>query len=217
MKLTKADSLYIIIIVLTFISSILIFPYVPSKVPIHWNIYGEVDSYSNKSIGLFILPVFLLFIFVILFFIPKFEVFKENLESFKRYFEHMKVAILLFFLFIYVITMLPNFGIKYNITYLIVPAVAALLYYIGSLLKHTRRNYFIGIRTPWTLADDEVWRKTHEAGSISFRINAIILLIAMINAQAMFFVLLASIIINVIFLYVYSYRLWKESNRKKKR
>ena len=61
-------------------------------------------------------------------------------------------------------------------TKFIIPAFAVLLFYIGILIKHAKRNWFIGIRTPWTLSSDKVWDKTHALGGKLFQVSAVITL-----------------------------------------
>jgi uncharacterized membrane protein len=210
MKLSKIDIISIILIFATFIVAFIIYPSLPEKIPTHWNINGEIDGYSSKLVGVLIVPITLAIIYTLFFLIPKIDPLKKNIESFIGYFEFFKLFMVLFFIAIYVITLLPNFGIVFNMTFFIVPAMAVLFYYIGYILQFMKRNYFIGIRTPWTLASDKSWEKTHKIGSITFRINAVIILLALINPLLFFWIFIISILLNVVFLVVYSYYVWKK-------
>ena len=64
-----------------------------------------------------------------------------------------------------------NMGVQFNMTQFFVPAIGILFFYIGTILKYTKRNWFVGIRTPWTLSSDVVWEKTHKLGGKLFKIN----------------------------------------------
>ncbi|MCK5282949.1 MAG: SdpI family protein [Nanoarchaeota archaeon] len=107
-------------------------------------------------------------------------------------------------------TLLPNFGFSFNISYFVIPAIAILFYYMGHILKFIKKNFFIGIRTPWTLSSDDVWNKTHKLGSMTFKMNAIILLFALISPVIGFWIFIISVLVNVVFLITYSYYIWKK-------
>jgi uncharacterized membrane protein len=155
--------------------------------------------------------VYLLFLFI-----PKIDPFRKNIVSFGRQLEIFKLVIVVFFLVIYGIIILQYWGLKFNIVYVLMPVMAAFFYYIGHIMKHVKRNYFIGIRTPWTLADDTVWEKTHNIGSITFKINAVILVFGLINPVLMFWIFIGSLAVNVVFLYAYSYYIWKKLKKQAK-
>jgi uncharacterized membrane protein len=210
MKLSRIDIISILIIVAIFIIAFNIYPSMPDRMPIHWNAKGEIDGYGNKFMGVFLFPIIVLAIYLLFFFIPKISVYKKNLDSFMKYFEGMKLAMILFFSAMYVVTLLPNFGVNFNMSYFIIPAISALFYYIGYILQFSKQNYFFGIRTPWTMADDEVWDKTHKLGSITFRVNAFVILFALISSILFFWVFIVSILLNVVILFAYSYFIWKK-------
>jgi uncharacterized membrane protein len=85
------------------------------------------------------------------------------------------------------------------------PALAILFYIVGIMFKYVEPNLSIGIRTPWTIANDDVWHKTHKLGSKLFKIAAFICLLGIIMPQyALYFVLLP-IIIASLYLVLYSY------------
>ncbi len=216
MKLYKQDYISIIILVILLILAISIYPRMPEKMPVHWNAKGQIDSYGNRFIGVFLLPLIIVALYLLLLYIPKIEVYKDNLKSFMNYFNWMKVFLVSFFAVFYFVTLLPNFGITFNILYAIIPIFTILFFYIGYIMQFVKRNYFIGIRTPWTLADEDVWEKTHRIGSKTFMINAVIILAALIWPVAGFMIFISSIVINVLFLYIYSYVVWKKIVKTKK-
>jgi uncharacterized membrane protein len=208
MKLSRIDIISILIIVAIFIIAFNIYPSMPDRMPTHWNAEGEIDGYGNRFLGVFLFPIILLAIYLLFFFIPKISVYKKNLDSFMKYFEGMKLAMILFLSAMYVVTLLPNFGVNFNMSYFIIPAISALFYYIGYILQFSKQNYFFGIRTPWTMADDEVWDKTHKLGSITFRVNAFVILFALISSILFFWVFVVCILINVVILFAYSKFIW---------
>ncbi|MCD6528067.1 SdpI family protein [bacterium] len=100
--------------------------------------------------------------------IPKIDPLKKNLEKFRNYFERFFILLFLFLFYLYLLTIFWNLGLRFYIGQAMIPALAILFYYCGVLLEKAKRNWFIGIRTPWTLSSDEVWDKTHQLGGRLF-------------------------------------------------
>ncbi|MBU0461315.1 MAG: DUF1648 domain-containing protein, partial [Nanoarchaeota archaeon] len=149
-----------LIILLLFIVSIILYPSMPEQIPTHWNAAGEIDAHSAKWFGMFFLPAMLLFLFVLYLIIPGIEVFKKNLEKSRNQFDSVFLALFLFFVVIYAVTVVASFGYDVKMTYVMMLSMGMLFYWIGHEIKHIKRNFFFGIRTPWALSSDHVWKKT---------------------------------------------------------
>ncbi len=202
------------IIIITFITSIYLYPGMPEQMASHWNSKGEVDSYMSKFWGLFLMPIISLGIFLLLIFIPKIDPLKKNIEKFRKYYDGFMTFLIIFLLYIYILTILWNMGIIFDMTTAILPAVAILMYFSGILIEHSKRNWFIGIRTPWTISNEKVWNKTHKLGSKLFKIAAIIILIGTFIPKYAFTLLLISVLIAAIYPIVYSYFEYKKEMKK---
>jgi uncharacterized membrane protein len=100
-------------------------------------------------------------------------------------------------------------------TNLIVPAVGLLIFYIGFILPKAKRNWFVGIRTPWTLSSDIVWEKTHKLGGILFKLVGAITIFGIFINEVAFYLTIFSAIGVSIFLFIYSYFIFCAENRKK--
>lgn len=214
MKFEKKELLLIIPIILMFVTSFYLYPQMPERMPTHWNAAGEVDGYGNRFMGLFLMPIFLAGIYLLFLFLPKIMVYRKNFEKFKKYFYGFKVVFILFFIAIYIATLLPNFGIHLNIAYIMIPSLAVLFFYIGYMLKFAKRNYFIGIRTPWTLANENVWNKTHQLGSKLFMVFALVMLSSIFFPKKFVWFVLIPVIAIVLFLFIYSYLEYKKEVKK---
>ncbi|MBU0628616.1 MAG: DUF1648 domain-containing protein [Nanoarchaeota archaeon] len=210
MKFQKKELIPFAIVLVLFIVSFYLYPTMPEKMPTHWNAKGEIDGYGNRFMGLFLIPMILLAILIVFLIIPQIEVYRKNIESFKDYFYGFKIVFLLFFVVIYTAALLPNFGIDINMNYIIIPALAVLFYYVGYILKFTKRNFFIGIRTPWTLSSEKVWDKTHQLGSKLFKAFSIIILSSLFFKNSLMWFVLAPIIALIVILFVYSYLEYKK-------
>ena len=120
--------------------------------------------------------------------------------------------------YLHIVTLLLNLGFKLDIRQLIAIGFALIFYSIGILMKKTKRNFFIGVKTPWTLSSDTVWEKTHNQASKLFKASAILALIGLITPNLSLFFIIVPIIISSIFIIIYSYIEYKkEINQKKKK
>lgn len=159
----------------------------------------------------FLMPIVTLAIFLLFLLIPEIDPLKKNIAKFRKYFDWFVVLIVLFLLYIYSLTLFWNLGYRFDMGQMIIPALGFLFFYIGVLLKHTKRNWFIGIRTPWTLSSDAVWDKTHQLGSKLFKIAGIIALLGILIPKYAIWLVLIPAISFSLYLFVYSYFEYKKT------
>lgn len=200
----------IIIITAMFITAFIALPFAPDQMMIHWNAQGEADGYAGQFMGLFLMPIITLAIFLLFIAIPKIAVYKQNIQKFKNYYEYFILAFTLFFAILYTATLLANFNYPINISGIVTLSIAALFYLISIILPKTKRNFFIGIRTPWTLSNDEVWKKTHKQGAIAFKIFALFMILAFIFPNYFLWLILVPVLTGVLYLFVYSYIIYNK-------
>ncbi len=137
--------------------------------------------------------------------IPKMDPLKANIQKFKNYYYGFAMMVMLFLFYLYLLTIFWNLGIRFNMTQLLTPAFAILFYFCGVLVEKAERNWFIGIRTPWTLSNEMVWKKTHTIGGKLFKAAGAIALFGMLlPSYAILFVLIPAILV-AFFTVIYSY------------
>ncbi len=210
----KVNIAIIAIIVISFIIAIYVYPTFPENVASHWNAKGEVDGYMSKFWGVFLMPIISIVIFLMFVFIPKLDPLKRNVKKFRGYFDGFILFMIIFFFYVYILTVLYNLGITFNMTYAILPAMAILFYLMSILLKNCKRNWFIGIKTPWTLSSDRVWEKTHKLGSKLFKIIALLLLVGLFFPDKGLTLFILPLFVMIIWLYIYSYLEFKKEKKK---
>ena len=171
----------------------------------HWNFQGEVDGYISKFWGLFLMPFISVGLFLLFVFIPKIDPLKVNIEKFRKYFDWFIVLIALFLFYIYLLTVFWNIGSRFDMGQFTIPALGILFYYCGVLIENAKRNWFIGIRTPWTLSSDSVWEKTHKIGGKLFKIAGIIAVFGIFFPNYTFLFVLIPVISVAIYTAAYSY------------
>ena len=209
----KSEIIILGIIVVSFLIGMYFYPRMPGAIASHWNIRGEADGYMSKSWGLFLMPtisVGLLLLFVL---IPKIDPLKANIEQFRNYYDGFILVVIVFLFYLYLLTILWNMGLRFDMIQLLAPAFGILFYYCGILIENAKRNWFIGIRTPWTLSNENVWEKTHKIGGRLFKISGVIALLGVfLRDYAMFFIVVPAIL-TAVYTTVYSYFEYQKETR----
>jgi uncharacterized membrane protein len=193
------------IIILSFAIGIYYYPQMPEKVASHWNAEGQVNGYTSKFWGLFLMPIIsagMLFLFIL---IPRIDPLKSNIQEFRKYFDGFIVLIIVFLFYIHLLTIFWNSGYTFNMLTFLSPALAILFYSTGILIENAKRNWFIGIRTPWTMSSDKVWDKTHKLGGKLFKIVGILALLAIFFESYAILIIVVPVIIVSIYTIVYSF------------
>jgi uncharacterized membrane protein len=199
-----------LIVLATFLISAYFYPILPDEVASHWDASGNVNGYMPKFWGLFMVPLISGGILLLFLVIPKIDPLKQNIKKFRGDFDNFIVIIMLFMLFVHILTILWNIGMFVGIGQILSPAFSILLYYSGVLIEKSKRNWFIGIRTPWTLSSDKVWDKTAVLGAKLFKIAGIISLFGLVFPDLFVFFVLVPIILFTFYLFAYSYFEYKK-------
>ena len=166
---TKTATITIIVMIaLAFLVGIALYPQMPDTMPSHWNAAGEVNGYMSKFWGLFLMPLISLGIFLLFLAIPRIDPLKANIAQFIKSYNLMMVLLTGYMLYVYALTLLAALGYQFNMTTMLLPAMGILFILIGFLIGNAKRNFFVGIRTPWTFSSDTVWAKTHQLGKWTF-------------------------------------------------
>jgi len=214
MNMKKSEIIALGIIALSFIVSIYFYPQMPEKMASHWNAQGQVDGYMPKFWALFLMPLISVGLFLLFIVIPKIDPLKHNIEKFRKYYDGFVVLIIVFLFYLYLLTILWNINIRFGIVQLLTPAFGILFYYCGILIENTKRNWFIGIRTPWTLSNNIVWEKTHKIGGKLFKASGVIAFIGMFFQDYALFFVLIPVILAAVYTIIYSYVEYQKETKK---
>ncbi len=179
----------------------------PDRMASHWGIDGTADGYMDKPWGTFLLPSLMVVLSALLFAVPRMDPRKANLEGWRGYYDAFIVLFTAFFLYLHVLVLIYNLGWMIDVGSWLMPSFAVLWFYIGILLGHARKNWFVGIRTPWTLTDEDNWTATHRLATATFKSAGILLLLGVFLPSAVLWyaalpILLASALIPVVYSYV---------------
>ena len=193
------------LIFLSFIISIYFFPLVPEQMATHWDSQGEVNGYMSKLWGLFFMPLVITGLAILFLVIPRIDPKKENIAKFRKYYDRFIILMILFLIAVHFQILLWNIGIRISPNAVFPVGIGLLFYYIGILMENAERNWFIGIRTPWTLSSDGVWRKTNRLGGKLFRIAGISAIFGVFFPKLAFFFIIVPALFVAGFTVVYSY------------
>jgi uncharacterized membrane protein len=205
--------LSVIILVAFYVIAFIFYPQMPAQMVSHWNAQGEADGYTSKFLGLFLLPFIATALTALFLAIPKIDPLKVNIGKFRLYYDWFIVLFLLFFGYVYILSILWNKDVSFNFTQALLPAVGVLFVYIGILLQNARRNYMIGIRTPWTLANEDVWNRTHSLGGKLFIAAGVVSAFGAIWPKYALLFILAPVLTVALITVVYSYVIYKQVTR----
>jgi uncharacterized membrane protein len=206
--------LIIVITLLALAASVFTAPYMPGKLAVHWNIEGRADRFGSPFEAFYLLPIMILGLGLMLYFIPVIDPLKANIALFRTKYNLIIMALCVFLLFLHISGLVYNLGFPLNMDFIMGPAMGLLMIVIGLVMRSAKRNWFIGIRTPWTLSSDVVWDKTHKVGSWLFVACGVVIMFGMFLPSMMFFaVLMISILATSLGTVIYSYIVFQQENR----
>jgi uncharacterized membrane protein len=196
-------------------AGLLLYNRLPDPMPSHWNVYDQVDGYMPKFWGVFLMPLITLAMLLLFLGVPAIDPLKANIATFRPVFNLFILLLIAFMLYVQALTLAWALGYQsFKISSAMLPFMGLLFMGIGWMMRASKRNFFIGIRTPWTLSSDSVWDQTHRVGSILFMFSGLLAVIgAFFGGPLAFWFVLAPVILSAIFLMVYSYVLYQRETR----
>jgi uncharacterized membrane protein len=211
----KKEWLAFILLAYPFLFILLAWEKLPAQIPVHWNFEGEVDSFINKEYQIFFLPLFNVGIWLLLFFLPRIDPRYRHYLQNPKAFRTIRLAIVFILSLLNCTSFCIAIGYNINMVTAVYYSILLVFLVLGNSIVNIRSNYFIGIRTPWTLSNEDVWRKTHRfagklwIGLALFFIGAGLLLPLTSSFLLLFFIALA------VFIPVgYSYALYRQQNNR---
>ncbi|MEZ4862981.1 MAG: SdpI family protein [Caldilineaceae bacterium] len=181
-----------------------------AAVPVHWNAAGTVDRYGGKIEGLLLLPLVTTGVVGLFSLIRYIDPLRANIQKSGQAYRATILGVVLFMALLHTIAILSALGYPLNMGSIIAPALALLFIVLGNYMGKIRRNYMFGVRTPWTLASDLAWNKTHRFTGRLFVIAGLLILLAGFWGPAWaFYTMMATVLGSVVLAMLYSYFVWK--------
>jgi len=212
MKFTfKSEILLIILILAAWITGFYFYSVFPEQVPVHWNFAGQVDRFGGKFEGAFIMPIAATAMYLLFLLIPLVDPKKEKYQQFQKVYNLFRYLLILILWAIYLISSFNALG--YNVRVEIwIPLIIGLLFIVlGNYMGKIKPNWFMGIRTPWTLSNDQVWSKTHRLGGKMFMLMGLLFILnPLLPFQSLTWMLIVPITLVALVPIIYSYVLFKK-------
>jgi uncharacterized membrane protein len=194
------------IIAASILVSVYSYPQLPDRMVSHWNGNFEPDGTMDKAMGLTVFPAIIVFLGALFLIFPKIDPLKSNIEGFRGDYEYFVILILIFLVFLQALVILWNMGYQMSMAVFMPLWLSVIFFSAGTLCKRARRNWFVGIRTPWAMSSDAVWVKTNRRGGLIFQIAGLAILVGLIVPDLLFIILIAFMILIGVYVTTYSYR-----------
>lgn len=191
--------------------TIVALPHLPNRIPIHWNLHGRPNGYGPRW-GLFLLGPGLmagvtLFASLGQWLSPK----RFEVEDFRSTWRQMMLLLFCMMAYMYAAILWVDLHHKVNPGRMILGGVNLFIVLMGNLMGKVRKNFFIGVRTPWTLASDRVWNATHRFAARTWMAGGLLgLLFAIVSLPALS---ISALLVGVFAPYVYSLVVYKQLAR----
>ena len=194
-----------LVLILTAVMTLAVYPVMPDVVASHWNAAGDLNGTLPKFWGLILIPILMCFFCALLVVLPRIDPLRDNYRKFQDYYDGFILVFAAFFFFIQLEIILWGLGIRVSPNLTMPVMIGILFIYVGFLLEHAEPNWFVGIRTPWTLSSGSVWKKTHQKGALLFKLAGVVSMIGILaGVYAWLFILLPAIAVAISTV-VYSY------------
>ena len=196
--------------------SILYYPKLPEQMTTHWNASGQPNGYSSRLLGAWLLPLIMAVVWLILRAIPHIDPRRANYEKFAGVYDALVILILGFMLAMHIVVLMAATGAPIRMERVAMPVVGAFIAIMGFLIPKAHPNWFVGIRTPWTLTSDLSWERTHRIGGPLFVVLGLLMIATtFVMPEVAIWILVVAALGIVIFLFAYSYQVWKEDPLKR--
>jgi uncharacterized membrane protein len=173
----KKEWYVVVLLILPFIFSAYIWDELPDEVPTHFNLQGEADNWGPKWVNAIMFPAIGLGTYLLLVFLPLIDP-KKRIESTQKPIAAIRIITSMFMVFMYAFIMAESMGTDINFSIYLQIAIGMLFLVLGNYMHSIKQNYFIGVRTPWTLENETVWKRTHRITAKVWTIGGLIMMIA---------------------------------------
>ncbi len=209
MSRNKALLAGFVLVVISVGLSLWAYPQMPPRVPTHWDLAGHINGYSSRVFAATIMPATVAFTWLLMVVLPAISPRGFRLDQSARAFYESVLAILGVLAIIHFIVLRASLGVSTLPTGFVFVPVGALLAILGNLMGKFHKNFFIGVRTPWTLASDEVWLRTNRLGGRLMVAGGLLLIVTSFIPAFAVPMLTAVVVAIAVIPATYSYVLYK--------
>jgi uncharacterized membrane protein len=180
MKLNRGEVLGLILVLAAVLISAVLYPRLPETLPSHWNLRGQPDGFVHKPFGPFLSPAIMAGVLLLFMALPAISPRGFRFETFRPVWAVIEGSVLGLLFLIHALALMQAMGKPVDMNRGVAAGVGLLLVVLGNFMGKVTRNFFVGIRTPWTLASEEVWLRTHRFGGRLFVLAGLVLFVSAI-------------------------------------
>jgi uncharacterized membrane protein len=213
----RREWLPLLVIGLAFVATGVFYRRLPDPMPVHWDAWGRPDNYASRAFGAFLMPAAALMAYVSLFLLAWIDPRRRNIARFEGTYHLLRTGVAMFAVFMQgvILAALLRGGEVLDVSYL-VAGLGVLMVVVGNVLPRVRSNWFMGIRTPWTLSSDRVWRDTHRFGGRAWVLCGLVaVVISMWAPRGYLLGLLGVLFLAGLAPVVYSFFAYREEQRRR--
>ena len=186
----------------------------PDRIPTHWNFRWEVDGYSGGAWGAFSAPCVALAIWLLMPLLRRLDPRRANYERFEETFYTIVNLLVLFMAVMHVLTLGSALGWPIDMSRAMFALLGLIFIVLGNFMPRLRSNWWMGVRTPWTLDNDRVWRETHRMAGWTFVGGGVLALVSIILPEPVRWQVASAGVAGAALLpVVWSYVLWRRYQR----
>ncbi len=206
--LKRYDYITIAVIIAMFVTTLLVWQRVPDSLPVHWNAAGEIDRYGSKVEGLLLLPMIAIGMYLLILFLPKIDPKRKDqdpmLLSFFALISTLPLVV------IYFTTVAIALGYDIALPRVLTFTIGVMFLLLGNIMPKVQSNWFIGIKTPWTLESEHSWFMTHRLAGWMMSIGGLLAMVSsfVFPIQWLMIPIIALVVVTLL-LIPYSYIAWK--------
>jgi uncharacterized membrane protein len=187
------------------------YPQLPAQVATHFDFQGQPNGWSSRFIAVILAPAMGIGMALVFTVLPHIDPKRANYAKFGSTYWTIANAVLILVSAINILALGKALGWTIDMTRIALLGVGGILILLGSLMTRIRPNWFMGIRTPWTLSSDTVWRKTHQFGGVAFVIaGACIAATALLTSSWALKGAVGVGVVASLSTVVYSYIVWRQ-------
>lgn len=193
----------------TLAGTVVAYPQLPSMVPLHWNSQGEINGWGPKWTLFLYGPGMIAAIVALFSVIPWLSPKKFAVDSFRATYLYIMVAVVAMLAYVHLLVLASALGISFDVSRAVEGGVCLLIALLGNVMGKVRRNFFVGVRTPWTIADERVWNATHRLAAKTFFAGGLLGLLAVLF-HAPFWLSMTAILAAAVVPVIYSLVFYKQ-------
>lgn len=197
------------VILATLAGTVVAYPHLPGTVPVHWNTHGQIDGWAPRWTLFLYGPGLMTFMLVLFAAFPWLSPKKFEVDAFRPTYLYIMIILVAMFAYIQVLMILAALNVALDSGRAVIGGVCLLIALMGNVMGKVRRNFYIGIRTPWTIASERVWNATHRFAAKTFFAGGLVGFVAVL-LRAPFWLPLAAILLAAFTPAIYSLIYYKQ-------